>query len=34
MDVMNGKYIDKYKRTALKKTAPEEKSGAVFEKSA
>ena len=30
MDVMNGKY----KRTALKKTAPEEKSGAVFEKSA
>ena len=34
MDVMNGKYIDKYKRTALKKTAPEEKSGAVFEKNA
>ena len=32
MDVMNGKYIDKEKRTALKKTAPEEKSGAVFEK--
>ena len=34
MDVMNGKHIDKYKRTALKKTAPEEKSGAVFEKNA
>ena len=30
MDVMNGKYM----RTALKKTAPEEKSGAVFEESA